>query len=344
MAKLLIARNITISLLAAAILLHDIFSNIGLRLRDDPTTLKTKSSYPEDLPVPAEYTVPLRNMTGTWIGNTWIPPPPWRYFSAEDMRTLLGGRRILWIGDSTSRRAAMNMFAVLNNTGDPHIGIQKMEKDINVNKRVKSDDCETWKAYTANQTGYPNIDVCRPLYPQGGEIALLDAACIQGLRNFLLAETKRDLGLLRHYDVIIISLGIWHDVRPRDCRLIDGETISAVTNEAIEILGNITSIELPDIRIIWRTGGWKKDVAHESHKATLEFNRVIMDTIDGHHSNSSTMSYVNWGDAVLPRSFEERIVGDLKPHYGLEPRHVLVQMIANQVERMDQMNAVTAKV
>ena len=25
-----------------------------------------------------------RNMTGTWIGNTWIPPSPWRQFSAAD--------------------------------------------------------------------------------------------------------------------------------------------------------------------------------------------------------------------------------------------------------------------
>jgi hypothetical protein len=53
--------------------------------------------------------------------------------------------------------------------------------------------------------------------------------------------------------------------------------------------------------------------------------------------SSMMISYVNWGDAVAPRSFAaERIVGDLKPHYGLEPRQMLVQMITNQLAYMDR--------
>jgi hypothetical protein len=61
--------------------------------------------------------------------------------------------------------------------------------------------------------------------------------------------------------------------------------------------------------------GWKQDVAQEQHTATLEMNRAIIDIIDNVHMNrtdddiddsigcSSMISYVNWGDAVAPRSF-----------------------------------------
>lgn len=75
------------------------------------------------------------------------------------------------------------------------------------------------------------------------------------------------------------------------------------------------------------------DIAQENHHATLELNQAIMDAID--QNNEPRLSYVNWGEAVAPRSFQERIQGDLKPHYGLEPRLVLLQMVANQLAWMD---------
>jgi hypothetical protein len=46
----------------------------------------------------------------------------------------------------------------------------------------------------------------------------------------------------------------------------------------------------------------------------------------------SNLTFVDWGGAVRPRSFAiERITGDIHPHYGLEARHVLIQMIMNQL-------------
>jgi hypothetical protein len=51
---------------------------------------------------------------GSWIGNTWIPPRGWQDFSAPDLRTIYKQRSVLWLGDSTARRTAATMHAVLN--------------------------------------------------------------------------------------------------------------------------------------------------------------------------------------------------------------------------------------
>jgi hypothetical protein len=64
-----------------------------------------------------------------------------------------------------------------------------------------------------------------------------------------------------------------------------------------------------------------------------------MDNIDQHYAgnnnnnnNNNKMTYVNWGEAVEPRSFgAERLSGDMHAHYSHEPRVVLIQMITNHL-------------
>jgi hypothetical protein len=41
------------------------------------------------------------------------------------------------------------------------------------------------------------------------------------------------------------------------------------------------------------------------------------------------LTFVDWAGAVRPRSFTERIIGDIPPHYGFEPRHAMIQMLTN---------------
>jgi hypothetical protein len=50
---------------------------------------------------------------GTWIGNTWIPPPGWRMFTVAELQDMYKNKSILWIGDSTARRSSLTMYAVL---------------------------------------------------------------------------------------------------------------------------------------------------------------------------------------------------------------------------------------
>jgi hypothetical protein len=174
------------------------------------------------------------------------------------------------------------------------------------------------------------------------------------------------------YDIIVIAIGIWQDVRPWDCRLPPNETITTLIEDSMRLLTKIISLDRRNrrrqdttastghnddhdgMRVIWRTGGWKHGMEQEKHLATLEMNQAIMDFMDAAHreydqgqnddnddddsfsgTSARFMSYVNWGDAVAPRSFDERIHGDIKVHYGLEPRQMLVQMVTNQLVHMD---------
>eukprot|EP00548_Thalassiothrix_antarctica_P007357 CAMPEP_0194139470 /NCGR_PEP_ID=MMETSP0152-20130528/9106_1 /TAXON_ID=1049557 /ORGANISM="Thalassiothrix antarctica, Strain L6-D1" /LENGTH=116 /DNA_ID=CAMNT_0038837313 /DNA_START=1 /DNA_END=348 /DNA_ORIENTATION=+ len=52
----------------------------------------------------------------------------------------------------------------------------------------------------------------------------------------------------------------------------------------------------------------------------------------------SMVSYVDWGQAMLPRLFgEQRIAGDIPLHYGLEARTMFIQMLINHlIERERQ--------
>jgi hypothetical protein len=41
------------------------------------------------------------------------------------------------------------------------------------------------------------------------------------------------------------------------------------------------------------------------------------------------LTFVDWSGAIRPRSFTERIIGDIPPHYGFEPRMTMIQMLTN---------------
>jgi hypothetical protein len=55
-----------------------------------------------------------RNKTGSWIGNSWIPPPGWRLFSAKKMLDLYKDKTVLFMGDSMARRLAVTLYETLN--------------------------------------------------------------------------------------------------------------------------------------------------------------------------------------------------------------------------------------
>jgi hypothetical protein len=272
-------------------------------------------------------------------------------------------------------------------------------------------------AAAANKT-YANIFVCQPV--PHGEVASMPVHCVAELRDVLRVtlreqqlqeqqlqeqqQRRQQLGEppggddgvyggvdgqvlapipIPSYDIIVIAIGIWQDVRPWDCRLPPNETITTLIQDSMRLLTKIITLDRrrrrrrrrrdsasdnnngnnDDMRVIWRTGGWKHGMEQEKHLATLEMNQAIMDFIDAAHreydqgkhnddvgdddddndddddslsgKSARFMSYVNWGDAVAPRSFDERIHGDIKVHYGLEPRQMLVQMVTNQLVHMN---------
>merc|ERR1740124_2051250 len=49
------------------------------------------------------------------------------------------------------------------------------------------------------------------------------------------------------------------------------------------------------------------------------------------------VSYVDWGQATVPRLFgKERIAGDIPHHYGLEARTMFVQMLINHLKERER--------
>jgi hypothetical protein len=77
------------------------------------------------------------------------------------------------------------------------------------------------------------------------------------------------------YDVIIIALGIWHDIRPYDCRLPEHETIRSIVAETVQIMKQHYTVHTSttttssnnnqnSIRVLWRTGGWKHGLPREN--------------------------------------------------------------------------------
>jgi hypothetical protein len=273
---------------------------------------------------------------GSWIGNSWVPPRGWRLYSAPELRNFYRDTSILWVGDSTARRAATTMYGILD-ASSIHVSVDAIDHTsvIDVNKRSITEPCKRW----TNHTHHPSL--CRTMPggsgSRGGSFILKEEACLAGLGTFVSDELSGDSNLTADVDIVIISLGIWEAIRPRDCRERNENPRSMlqIQNDTISLLEKLQS---PRRAIIWRTSGFVNS-GKNNEKFVIDMNGKAMDQMEeiasvaSRNSNStSNLTYVNWGGALHPRSFERaRIAGDLKPHYGLEARHVLVQMITNQL-------------
>lgn len=270
-----------------------------------------------------------RNMTGTWIGNTC---------TSESVEAILGGRyRILWIGDSTSRRASMTLFEVLNTTStDP--SLFQLEKSIDVNRKSITENCTRWSNSNGNETAVDYsffeqiIPVCRRVNPVGG-VTVLNTACLTNLKEILLEETGKGGVVAPDFDLIVISLGIWDQMRPRICKMRPG-MIPSVIQDIAALARDLVTIH-PHLKVIWRTSGWQARIPIDQQRTVQIVNEAIMDSFDN-ATFKDKVSFVDWGGAVAPRSVEERIHGDIPAHYGQGPRLALIQMIANRLQEMEK--------
>jgi hypothetical protein len=273
---------------------------------------------------------------GSWIGNNWVPPPGWKYYSASELRNFYRDTSILWIGDSTARRAATTMYGILNatNSSSSHVSVDEINHGsvIDVNKRSMTEPCNRW----TNHTHHPGLCRVMPGSRRGGSFILQGATCWKGLEVFVRDELSGISNITADVDIIIISLGIWEAIKAWKCRESNENPRSMLQrqNDTIALLAKLQS---PQRTIVWRTSGFEQSRAKEDF--IVEMNAKAMDQMEeiassvGRSPNStSNLTYVDWGGAIQPRSFEEaRIAGDIRAHYGIEARYVLVQMITNQL-------------
>jgi len=142
--------------------------------------------------------------------------------------------------------------------------------------------------------------------------------------------------LSKEYDLIIIAMGIWEQVRAWDCR-------SANTTAGERLQTSLEAMERtnpPGLQLVFRNSGFHKE--YESNNIMRNANAVadqFFHDLDqkwemGRYERNMTL--VDWGGGMESRSYgENRIEGDLKPHYGLEARLLAIQQITHELLKSD---------
>jgi hypothetical protein len=278
--------------------------------------------------------LPRREQQGSWIGNTWIPPKGWKYYSVDELISFYGGKSLLWVGDSTGWGASRTLYEILNRqTGSRYLQSGPVVKPSG----------ELSGKYPCNAFGHARDEhpqsFCQDMPESTGpgqHFLFTRINTLFQLESFLLDEISGKSNMTKSVDLFIVSLGVWEAVRPQDCEDRSGKnrTTYALLNDTIALLDQFQSSN--KMLIVWRTSGHGKE--HQK-KFIVDLNEKAMDLIDNFsnkHATTSNLTYVDWGGAVLPRSFGvDQIKGDVFPHYGVEARHAALQMITNQVAGMD---------
>jgi len=273
-----------------------------------------------------------RSFTGKWIGNTWIPPHPWRLYDPSELRQLWAHTKVWWIGDSLARRGAVSLFSILNSSG----GITNEDLDdpaiLNVNR---GNGGATEKCTHFSHLSTPPL-LCRSMPGSlNNDYSFLVSMlpCALEVDTFLEEQMNHSTANITDFDVIVISIGPW-ELRTQnyDCR---GKGKSSNLNRDERMAHLVNTLEkfakrAPGVQVVWKTSGYGALVTPAMVDA---MNQQAMNQIDKVSVGpSSNLSYVNWGGAVRPRSLgKNRIQGDSLFHYGVEPRHVLVQMLTNHL-------------
>ena len=286
--------------------------------------------------------LPREQQRGAWIGNVWIPPHPWRYYSPNEIRKLYHTRSVLWIGDKTAIRAANTMFGILNSK---HTSVTVEEMDAK--EAIGIDDtpkpCNKWSTF------------CRTM-PSGHLFVYIYKPCMKMLNKFLLNELSGESDRIKDIDVVVVSISepVCSKPNRRHSTRNDTRDVGALSsgklhqlaegvslqNESLGLLGELQSRSRA---VIWRTSGFNSDGSRQEFVQAM--NDHAMDRIDElagatwkeavaweEDHRVSNLNYVDWGGVVLERSFgKQRITGDTDAHYGLEPRLALIQMITNQI-------------
>ena len=154
--------------------------------------------------------------------------------------------------------------------------------------------------------------------------------------------------LLFGYDWLIIDLGIWEIQRNWVCRPnpnpTNETTVDRITTTldwlAKLLVKNHQSTPSPDRlkNIAWVTTGSVEGMSRTSDKGqNLEaMNGAVRNWFanyrKNHTENITGMHLVDWAGQMEPRSEDDnRIRGDLPPHWGLQARLLLAQMITHLV-------------
>jgi hypothetical protein len=251
-------------------------------------------------------------MIGQWIGNTWIPPRPWRYYSPAELRELYQAKTVLWMGDSLARRSFATFYSILNSsTYTNHTSVISMTRPsiIDFNKHnPQVEFCPKWQHLPRFRP-----DACRPMPISSsgssssssgggggandqnativttaaatatatrGEFLKMKTTCFSHVEWFLKEELEGRSNLTANVDLVVLVLGIWDVVHIPVCR----DSQNPLT--AFERLEHLLTVAArftvqTGKRIVWRTSGF--DTETPNNHVVYALNEQIMNTIDRYH-------------------------------------------------------------
>jgi hypothetical protein len=272
-----------------------------------------------------------RNQYGTWIGNNWVPPSGKRIYSAADMKLFFRKHSVLWIGDSTARRAYNTLYGILS-CNDTHIPMKKIDTPalIDVNKGTN----------ITEKCNKPGTLLCRTVpgtAPKDSKFFdYRKVHCYKDVAALAATEEIRR-NITKDYSLLIVSVGVWETVKKDDCAD-ELDTAASFPNSTYQrltkALNAMCQLQGPSLTVVWRTSGFqdKDDVGNMYLKDFNERSLGHIESFNEANIGSSNITYVDWGTEIWPRSNgENRIKGDIDAHYGLEGRLLFLQLLMNEL-------------
>ena len=304
--------------------------------------------------------LPPVHVNSSWIGNQWFPPPGYRLYNPHEIQDYFSQYSILFVGDSTGRRAYATLYSILNAT-TPSVSATKSDKDptrpdlsfssslsssssstvspllhdisvhdvndpsvLNINKQIR-------KFRTEPCVERPTMLLCRYTPPD--------------YRRYFdfrwnMCPDKTDLrDHIQDYQLVVVALGPWELVGRCGGQTVD-EKWQHVQTMVDKLVGYAR--DYPAIRIVVRTTGNCGDAPESINQnymtlqAALRLNRRLVEYVDTtpEIQEIPNLSVVDFGSIVLPhRSYPDnvRIHGDIPPHYGWEARLAFLQMLMNHL-------------
>ncbi len=258
---------------------------------------------------------------------------------------------ILLVGDSNARQLYGTLSAMLN-ASSPATNHSSHNLDnldtwdmdathiIDLNKHTITEVCtarntSTCRHLTRFDNQPSNAKVVNDL-----NIDFLSATCPE---HILAIDLDR---LFQDYTLVLVHLGAWHLLTKCRARLADD-------GDFRQVLMKLNTFRLANLTIVWLTMGSFGNTADYlgkvrwklSQRINLKLQEVLEQTRreEEHErykaANTSTqpprysLTVLDWGLVMLPTSwpYQDRIHGDIAPHYGLEGRLVQVQMLINHL-------------
>lgn len=156
--------------------------------------------------------------------------------------------------------------------------------------------------------------------------------------NPLFSHIKED------YDLIIIGLGIWEIIHPEKCD--ENGKFVPHKDRLHNLLDNGKQLSSPTLQVLYRSCAYDARDEYLTDRVK-DFSKVVYDFFDeydthSHYNNKeekekgANFTLVDWATPVAKRSFgDDRIRGDLPPHYGLQARTLFIQQLIHTLMKAE---------